>query len=284
MAVMGKRKTAVSLREPSDVNARVWVVGLDAPAIHAAVCESLRWRMITQVQQVSLLGTTTTFEEDTISLKPMMTEAINRVTSASPEGRLELSRAMELISRLTITPLISISIDRKIIHPTAYLDYAEFVANGANAIATWLRRWVTWCTDVSPNTTDVLDEYEFLHSKLAELAQQGPLTTTLRALIGETSRLTFDGWSVNMPRAWRSRARWVRSPSQWTEALISIKHGTHTREIKERLAIDRKERNVQSVWATYGAWLRDRPDAINKLGTLIGVTIVAPARNEPLSR
>jgi hypothetical protein len=114
----------------------------------------------------------------------------------------------------------------------------------------------TWYLEGDGGKTDLLEEYEDVHASLHGLARETePVGATLRRLVGAAGPLRLGSWTCDLPRGWQRRWAMQETPNEWTEALLSIKHRTNTRTIKERLALERRERLVRATWERYGRWV-----------------------------
>jgi hypothetical protein len=125
-----------------------------------------------------------------------------------------------------------------------------------NPLETFALELTRWYLEGDGGKRDLLDEYEDVHASLRGLPRETePVGATLRRVVGASGGLRLGAWTCELPRGWQRRCALQETPNEWAEALLSIKHRTNMRIIKERLALERRERLVRAAWARYGRWV-----------------------------
>ncbi len=277
--------------DPADVSRRTWAIGMGLPALHARACECLRWRKDTSITGVTFVASSIAIDPP-VTLFGVVSDVLDPVRKS---GRpLLRSRAVELLERLTIdlsvrivlpgpsqssqpdaraaaarprALAVEVRVDRAL--STEDRRLSDFMPGD-----TFATRWEKWCLESGHPLLALLDEYEFVKGQLDTLTRGGArLWDVLSRLVGTGSRLSLGSWSCELPRGWKHQCDPFWAPSQWTEFLLAKKHGTNTREVKQRLRDARVERQIQDAWAAYGDWLLEHEEALRELEALLGVPI-----------
>jgi hypothetical protein len=134
------------------------------------------------------------------------------------------------------------------------------------AVDDFCEQWTEWGLSPFDRDENFLRDYKGLLRHLSELASLGrPLRYVLQESVNSEATLTLGAWSCTLSSNWKTRCSWQESPSDWAEFLSSIKYGTNTRAIKERLTRANFEQTVRQAWGRYGVWLRANLAAVADL-------------------
>lgn len=265
------------IRDLSDVRLRAWGIELHPSALHARVCELIRWRIETRICEVGL-GTPgaptarlTFHESEGLSvLGDFIREMVRKRTEqgGGPDG-LSLHHALGLLEGLTIT--LPASLSRRALAKVAKKGPEEAL----RLFTRHFDRWPQLCLAPIDRDLVILGEYQMVLGTLQAMGESSgpPLGFVLKDLVGQHGRVTLSRWSCILQKNWLHGCLPDAPPSDWTEFLLVCKWGGNTRYIKERLKRARQEQKIGEAWAAYGEWLRDRPQELRTLEELLGVTI-----------
>ncbi len=276
--------------DPSAVTGRTWAIGMDPPALHARACECLRWRKDTGITGLKVVDSSIAIDPPA-PLFGVVSDVLEEVRK--PGYLLTLPRAVELLERLTIHLSFRIILPR----PThsSQPDTRAAKNTGAAAVEvrvdralsakdlqvsdltpgdTFAARWERWCLESGRPLLELLDEYELVRGQLETLtASEARLSYILRRLVGGGGWISLGTWSCQLPRGWQTQCNPDWAPSQWAEFLLSKKHGSNTRQVKEQLRDARVERQIRDAWDAYGRWLLAHQVPLREVGVLLGVPI-----------
>jgi len=281
-----------SQNDPSHVDCRRWVIGLEPEAVHERAC------------QIFCTWSTATFSvllgPDPDSLLrsrpqplfgPLVAEVVATVRARNPNG-IPFGTAVALFERLTIVPGSTYRMDRMMAyykkHGVRLSDCDKFFGVDFRE---FLEHWKLWCLNGEPRRVELIGEYDHVYVLLGQAlseahALDGRSRWEFMRRLVTLGAINVGGLSYKLPRRLPAlEPSWA--VSEWTEVLLAVKHhpsseGINRTAIKESLKIQRLERDVHRAWARYEAWLLDQPEAHLELEALLGpVLLVAPsATNE----
>lgn len=144
---------------------------------------------------------------------------------------------------------------------------------------TFVRRWAEWCVSPAGRDVHLVEEYDQTYGALQALMQRARATTPrarwkiLRGVAsGGILRLGALSYTIP-PKFWELMPDWAIS--ELTEGLLALRHygmkqGLNRTAIKDRLRVQRLERDIGEAWARYGRWLDDAPETRRQVETLLG--------------
>lgn len=262
----------VIFQEPSNLQGRQWVLEAEPPQIHDEVCSLLPPSTGFPVDIAVVRASASTEPSGGLdeaaeaaiafisagiasAAKPyfwrIRASTIN-IVSARREGEgWPLSSLLGFLERVTTRVHVTVRADRFPQLLRARLQ--DLAMNPLKAVALKL---TTWYLEGDSGKLALLAEYEDVHSSLRDLAgETEPVGVALRRVVGASGRLRLGTWTCDLPRGWQGRWAMQETPNEWAEALLAIKHRMNTRTIKERLALERRERLVRAAWERYGRWV-----------------------------
>ena len=259
-------------QDPSSLQGRQWVLEAGPPQIHDVVCTLLppstgfpvEIAVIRASAGTGPPGGTDDATEAAIAfvsagisaaattwLWRVRASTINIVSARRAGEGWPLSSLLGFLERVTTQVHVTVRGDR---FPQLLRARLEDLA--VDPLETFALELTRWYLEGDGGKTDLLDEYEDVHASLRGLARETePVGATLRRAVGASGCLRLGTWTCDLPRGWQRRCALQETPNEWAEALLSIKHRTNTRIIKERLALERRERLVRAAWAQYGRWV-----------------------------
>jgi hypothetical protein len=262
----------VIFQDPSSLQGRQWVLEAEPQQVHDAVCTLLppstsfpvEIALIRASAGTGPLGGTDDATEAGIAfvsagisaaattwLWRVRASTINIVSARRAGEGWPLSSLLGFLERVTTQVHVTVRGDR-----FPQLLRARLQDLATNPLETFALELTRWYLEGDGGKRDLLDEYEDVHASLRGLARETePVGATLRRVVGASGCLRLGTWTCDLPRGWQRRCALQETPNEWAEALLSIKHRTNTRIIKERLALERRERLVRAAWARYGRWV-----------------------------
>jgi hypothetical protein len=265
-------RSVLIFQDPSSLQGRQWVLTAEPPQIHDAVCTLLPPSTSFPLEIAVIRASAGTgppggtddataagiaFVSAGISaaattwLWRVRASTINIVSARRAGEGWPLSSLLRFLERVTTRVHVIVRGDRFPQLLRARLEDLAMDPLGAFAL-----ELTTWYLEGDGGKTDLLKEYEDVHASLRGLANETePIGVTLRRVIGASGPLRLGTWTCDLPRGWQRRWAMQETPNEWAEALLSIKHRTNTRTIKERLALERRERLVRAAWERYGRWV-----------------------------
>lgn len=185
------------------------------------------------------------------SLWRLRASTINVVSARLAGEGWPLASLLGFLERVTTRVHITIRGDR-----LPQLLRARLKDLAMDPLATFALELATWYLEGGGAQTHLLEEYEDVHSRLRGLGSETePIGATVRRVVGAAGRLTLGPWTCDLTRGWQRRWAMQETPNEWAEALLAIKHRTNRRQIKERLALERRERLIRAAWEGYGRWV-----------------------------
>jgi hypothetical protein len=176
---------------------------------------------------------------------------INIVSARRAGGGWPLAALLEFLERVTIQVHVTVRGDR-----FPQLLRARLKDLAMDPLGAFALELTTWYLEGDSSKTDLLEEYADIYASLRDLAlETEPVGVTLRRVVGASGRLRLGTWTCDLPGGWQRRWATQETPNEWAEALLSIKHRTNTRTIKERLALERREPLIRAAWERYGRWV-----------------------------
>lgn len=264
-------RPVVIFQEPSNLLGRQWVLEAEPPRIHDEVSTlrppSTSFPVQIEVMRAAPAQRSPEERDDaaeaavafisagistaaTARLWRLRASTINIVSARFAGEGWPHSLLLGFLERVTTRVHITVRADR-----FPQLLRATLKDLATNPLETFALALATWYLD-DGRKTDLLEEYEDVYSSLRSLAgETEPVGATLRRTVGTAVRLTLGTWTCDLPRGWQRRWALQDTPNEWAEALLSIKHRTNTRHIKERLALERRERLIRAAWERYGRWV-----------------------------
>ncbi|HKX06377.1 MAG TPA: hypothetical protein VJX71_28070 [Methylomirabilota bacterium] len=259
-------------QDPSSLQGRQWVLTAEPPQIHDVVCTLLPPSTGFPVEIAVIRASAGTvppggpddateaaiaFVSAGISaaattwLWRVRASTINIVSARRAGEGWPLSSLLRFLERVTTRVHVTVRGDRFPQLLRARLEDLAMDPLGAFALAL-----TTWYLEGDGGKTNLLEEYEGVHASLRGLTNETePIGVTLRRVVGASGPLRLGTWTCDLPRGWQRRWAMQETPNEWAEALLSIKHRTNTRTVKERLAVERRERLVRAAWKRYGRWV-----------------------------
>jgi hypothetical protein len=288
------------LVDPFDVTAREWVIELDPQGIHTIARRRLSIRSLPSgtYQAAGRLpgippGTTRVLDLEQLSQllesepletlrRPslirgsLLSDLLGEFVEAHRVDGIPLAAALRLLEGVTQTQSLKPKSEKKLAKKARKVTFLEALVTLGPGIRNSRRRWKEQLLHSWERNCQLLQDDEVIKQALQKVKPQGQqMRFALRALVDREGRLSLGTWScelskVEWDRLWRN-PRWrTNTPSEWAEELLAAKARSHTRAIKEQLARERKERNIEASWAAYGRWLSDHPQALRDIEFLLG--------------
>lgn len=258
-------------QEPSSLQGRQWVLEAEPPQIHDVVCTLLPPSTDFPVEIAVIRGSAGTgppggmddameaalaFVSAGISsaaktqLWRLRASTINIVSARRGGEGWPLSSLLGFLECVTTRVHVTVRADR-----FPQLLQARLKDLAIDPLKAFALKLATWYLEGDSGKTDLLEQYADVHSSLRDLARETePVAAALRRVVGASGPLRLGTWTCDMPRGWQRRWAMQETPNEWAEALLAIKQRTNTRTIKERLALERRERLVRAAWERYGRW------------------------------
>jgi hypothetical protein len=288
------------LVDPFDVTPRQWVIELDPQGIHTIARRRLFLRSLPSgtYQAAGRLpgippGTTRVLGQEQLyqllESEPLeklrrpslikgslLSDLLGEFVEAHRADGISLTEALRLLEGVTQTLSLKPTSEKKLAKKARKVTFLEALVTLGPGIANSRRRWKEQLLHSWERNCQLLEDDEVIKRELETVRSQGQqLRFSLRALVDRDGRLSLGTWSCQLSkdewdRLWHN-PRWrTNAPSEWAEELLAAKARSSTREIKEQLARERKERNIEASWTAYGRWLSDHPQALRDVEFLLG--------------
>jgi len=288
------------LVDPFDVTAREWVIELEPQGIHPIARRRLFLRSLPSgtYQAAGRLpgippGTTRVLDLEQLShllesesleklRRPnlikgsLLSDLLGEFVAAHRADGISLTEALRMLEGVTQTLSPTPKSEKKLAKKARNVTLLEALVTLGPGIADSRRRWKEQLLHSWERNCQLLQNDEVIKRELETVRSQGQqMRFALRALVDRDERLSLGTWSCQLSkgewdRLWHN-PRWrSNTPSEWAEELLVAKARSHTRAIKEQLARERKERNIEASWAAYGQWLSDHPQAVRDIEFLLG--------------
>ena len=265
-------KPFVIFQEPSNLQGRQWVLEAEPPQIHDEVCTLLppstgfpvdiavvrapaRTEIPGGLDEVAEAASAFISAGISAAAKPyfwrIRASTINIVSARRAGEGWPLSSLLGFLERVTTRVHVTVRADR-----FPQLLRARLQDLAMDPLKAAALKLTTWYLEGDSDKPALLAEYDGVHSRLRDLAgETEPVGVALRRVVGASGRLRLGTWTCDLPRGWQRRWAMQETPNEWAEALLAIKHRMNTRTIKERLALERRERLVRAAWERYGRWV-----------------------------